>query len=133
MAIAASSETCQCSGKSSGAYESALIYGTDSQQIRRPTMNVKRTQKYILVVAAVALLAAFVVLVDIWRSPNPTGLIDAVTPENFDRIKLGMSEREVEDILGRPADREYHPWDISVFLAPAPGTSPCSVEILCIK
>src|SRR5689334_8550710 len=31
-------------------------------------------------------------------------LEDRVTPENCDRIKVGMTEREVEAILGRPAD-----------------------------
>jgi hypothetical protein len=32
------------------------------------------------------------------------GLEDRVTPENCDRIKVGMTEREVRAILGRPAD-----------------------------
>src|SRR5262249_53318271 len=49
---------------------------------------------------------------------------DRITSDNSDRIQLGMTEGEVESILGRPADRQYHPWDISVGLAPAPGTDP---------
>jgi hypothetical protein len=49
---------------------------------------------------------------------------DRVTPKNFGRVQPGMTEAAVEQILGRRADHEYHPWDISVFLKPAPGTKP---------
>ena len=48
----------------------------------------------------------------------------AINPRNCARIQIGMTEREVEEILGRPADREYHPWDITTFVRPTPGTEP---------
>jgi hypothetical protein len=41
-------------------------------------------------------------------------------PINYARIRSGMTEREVETIMGKPADRKYHPWDIVVFLQPPP-------------
>jgi hypothetical protein len=49
---------------------------------------------------------------------------DAVNPWTRARIHIGMSETQVQDIIGRPADKEYHPWDIVVFMTPAPGSSP---------
>jgi hypothetical protein len=48
----------------------------------------------------------------------------AINPRACARIQIGMTEREVEGILGRPADREYHPWDIATFVRPTPGTDP---------
>jgi hypothetical protein len=35
-----------------------------------------------------------------------------------------MTEPEVEAVLGRPADHEYHPWDSAVFMEPASGQPP---------
>lgn len=49
---------------------------------------------------------------------------DPINPWAKNRIRIGMAESEVSSILGRPADREYHPWDISVFMQPAAGLSP---------
>jgi len=49
---------------------------------------------------------------------------DPVHPWAAGRLRTGMSEPDVEAILGRPADRAYHPWDVAVFMPPAPGTSP---------
>jgi hypothetical protein len=51
--------------------------------------------------AGVLLLAAGAVLWVVVRV-----LPDRVTPENYYRIKVGMTEREVEAILGGPADAE---------------------------
>ncbi len=58
-----------------------------------------------------------------WNA-NRGGTADKITPEVSAEIQLGMTERQVETLLGRPADRQYHPWDIAVLLAPAPGTEP---------
>lgn len=38
-------------------------------------------------------------------------LRDPIRESNFDLIRVGASEKEVETMLGRPADRECHPWD----------------------
>ncbi len=84
----------------------------------------KIRQKYIWLSAAITLIAVFVVFDNTWRSSNPSSLTDAITSEHFNTIKIGMTEQEVEGILGKLADRQYHPWDISVFLKPAPGTDP---------
>jgi hypothetical protein len=48
-------------------------------------------------VTALVLVAALAVYV-------VRALEDRITPENFDRIREGMTEREVNAILGRPAD-----------------------------
>jgi hypothetical protein len=71
-----------------------------------------------------ALLIVGCFVVGFWWNSNRNGPSNHVTSEDCDRIQLGMTERQAESILGRPADRQYHPWDISVALAPAPGTSP---------
>jgi hypothetical protein len=49
------------------------------------------------------------------------GSQDPVSPRNFQRIQLGMTEGEVELILGRFADQQYHPWDQFPRLNPVPG------------
>src|SRR4051794_18188065 len=49
---------------------------------------------------------------------------DPINPWAKNRIRPGMTESEVQDLLGRRADREYHPWDIAVFMQPTAGTSP---------
>lgn len=51
-------------------------------------------------------------------------LRDPVNPLAASRLRAGMTEAKVQAVLGRPADREYHPWDIAVFMPPDPGTSP---------
>lgn len=50
-------------------------------------------------------------------------LRDPINPWAERRIRVGMTEPEVKTILGRPADRAHHPWDIAVFMPPAPGSS----------
>jgi hypothetical protein len=54
-----------------------------------------------------------------------TVLHDPITPANCDRIQLGMTEQQVEAILGRPADCEQGGQDrwVSDMVA-EPGTDP---------
>jgi hypothetical protein len=70
-----------------------------------------------LVGVCTIILVAWWALID--NAPN-----ERITSENSWRIELGMSEPEVESILGKPADRQYHPWDVSVRLASRPGEHP---------
>jgi hypothetical protein len=51
-------------------------------------------------------------------------LSDPINPWAEGRLRVGMTEPEVLAILGRPADRAYHPWHVAVFMPPAPDTSP---------
>lgn len=51
-------------------------------------------------------------------------LSDPINPWAKSRIQIGMSEGDVRGILGRTSDREYHPWDIAVFMQPTAGSSP---------
>jgi hypothetical protein len=44
--------------------------------------------------------------------------------EDVEQVRIGMSEAEVEQTMGRPADREHHPWDVAVWLPPRAGTYP---------
>jgi hypothetical protein len=46
------------------------------------------------------------------------------SPRTCARIQNGMTEREVEEILGGSAHQQHHPWDISVLLRPSPGADP---------
>ena len=85
-------------------------------------MTVKR--KYLWLSIGVSLIVGCLIAVGFRWNSNRTIPGNHVTSEDCDRIQLGMTERQVESILGKPADWQYHPWDISVGLAPAPGTSP---------
>jgi len=66
------------------------------------------------------LIAGCLIAVGAWWN----AIRDRITSETCDRIQLGMTESQVEAILGRPADLQHHPWDISGALPPAPGTNP---------
>lgn len=47
-----------------------------------------------------------------------------VNPWAAGRINAGMTETDVQAILGRPADRAYHPWDIAVVMPSASTSTP---------
>jgi hypothetical protein len=51
---------------------------------------------------------------------------DPISAQNCDRIEIGMTESQVESILGKSADLQYHPWQFGVGsgLPRAPGTKP---------
>jgi hypothetical protein len=49
---------------------------------------------------------------------------DPIQPWNCQRIHFGMTESEVEAILGRQADDQYHPWEFVPYILPENGTSP---------
>jgi len=44
-------------------------------------------------------------------------LRDHITVENFQKIQPGMTEKEVESVLGQSADHQYHPWNVVPFMA----------------
>jgi outer membrane protein assembly factor BamE (lipoprotein component of BamABCDE complex) len=80
--------------------------------------------KYVWLGIGALAIAGVLIAFGFWWNSKPIGPANHVTTEACDRIQLGMTERQVESILGKPADRQYHPWDVFIFLAPAPGTSP---------
>lgn len=49
---------------------------------------------------------------------------DPLRPETVADIRLGMTESEVESVLGRAADYEYDPGDIVGSMPPVAGTDP---------
>jgi hypothetical protein len=77
------------------------------------------SRRVYLLGVGLALLALAFAVTDWALSLQP-----GVTAANAKRIRVGMAEQEVESLLGRPADRYYHPWDVMPFLKRAPGSEP---------
>lgn len=72
-----------------------------------------------VLLALLGLILALAGSIFVW-SLQGTG--DSVTPKICDRIEVGMTEDQVRFLIGRPADREFHPWDIMPYLPPAQST-----------
>jgi hypothetical protein len=77
-----------------------------------------------LLVTFLLLVPAAIATVGLSWNANRARNSDPISSKNYERIRLGMTDGEVQAVLGGPADRQYHPWDVAVFLPPAPGTSP---------
>lgn len=60
-------------------------------------------KRRLLAVAGVLSVVAWLALLVLALKPADPG----VTKANFDRIKVGMSRAEVEEIFGRPADATH--------------------------
>jgi hypothetical protein len=59
-----------------------------------------RRRKLLVVLAGLAVVAAAAVAIALW--PQPASSL--MTRQNFDRIRQGMTQAEVEAILGSPGD-----------------------------
>jgi hypothetical protein len=61
-------------------------------------------KRWLVVAGALALVGMASIMLYCWAvSPAP-----GVTEENFHRLRMGMTDREVEVLFGRPADDSSH-------------------------
>ncbi len=84
----------------------------------------RRIREYKWAIAAASVLILTLTVIGVQYSADQATDSYRITSISCDNIRAGMSGAQVNDILGRTADQQYHPWDISVLLAPAPGTIP---------
>ena len=82
------------------------------------------TKKTLMALGVPLLMILILGFTQAQRNTGPVIDTDRITSVNYGRIRHGMTERQVYQILGRSADREYHPWEIVLSLKPLPGTDP---------